>query len=68
MSLSIKEIVLKYLKENNFDGLFHSDMDCACDIEDLIPCDEPSVACTAGIKVPCDCEEKHDYHIIRRES
>ena len=54
---------MEYLKANGFDGLFN-DNDCACSINDLMPCDEPGLDCQPGFKFPCpeDCGE-HDYHI-----
>lgn len=59
------EIITDWLREHGYDGLFSDYLECACTIEDLIPCgmisqDNP---CYAGYRVPCDCGEGHDYHI-----
>ena len=44
-ALNVKEIVKKYLKENNYPGLHDGD-ECYCELENLLACDE----------APCDCE------------
>ena len=57
------DIVIKYLKENGFDGLVDEYGDCGCDLSDLMPCDGESFSeCHVGYKVQCDCGD-HDYHI-----
>ena len=43
--MNIKEIVTEYLKSHGFDGLYHDD--CGCDLQDLMPCDEPNLNCRA---------------------
>jgi len=66
--MEILEIVREYLKENGYDGLYQPG-ECACLIEDLMPCGQPTSDCEAGYKVPCeggdDCplEGNCDYHI-----
>jgi len=50
--MTIKEIVKEYLEKNRYDGLYCDE--CACEIDDLMPCEEPEIAnCEAGYKVPC---------------
>lgn len=44
------EIIIKYLKDNNYDGL-HDAGRCACTIDDLMPCDEFILSCEPGYKV-----------------
>ena len=39
MPLNIKDIVKKYLLEYGYDGLCNTDIDCGCQLSDLIPCD-----------------------------
>ena len=47
MNPTIREIVLKYLKENGYDGLCNND--CGCGLNDLMPCDGKSIGeCRAG--------------------
>ena len=48
--MNVKEILIKYLKNHGYDGLFSEYGDCGCDIEDLIPCDEACHNCEAGYK------------------
>jgi hypothetical protein len=67
MSDDVLAIVLDYLTTNRakFDGLVCVGQ-CACLIDDLAPCDEIQLDCTAGYKEPCDndCHEDHgDWHI-----
>jgi hypothetical protein len=63
--VTVNEIIMQYLKSNGYDGLFSED-NCACSLEDLIPCCNSDwvLSCQAGYKHPCpsDCGE-HDYHI-----
>ena len=48
---TVKEIVEDYLKTNGFDGLFHDRWDtCACDLNDLMACEEGWDYCIAGYK------------------
>ena len=48
--MNLKEIVKEYLEKNEYDGLFNGDVECACSLDDLMPCDEPHQAnCRAGI-------------------
>jgi len=61
--MTVKEIVTKYLKENGYDGLCHAECECACELGELMPCDEPCEECEPGYKVPCDCGD-HDFHIV----
>lgn len=63
MSIEVKEIVIKYLKDHKFDGLFSSGCECACELEDLFPCCEYGlISCKPGYKMPCDCGD-HNFHI-----
>ena len=54
--MNCKEIITKYLKENNFDGLFNRECNCGCPIDDLMPMDDCWSDCEPGHKVPCDPE------------
>jgi hypothetical protein len=58
--MTIKDIVEKYLKENNCDGLFNDDAECGCDIDDLSPCTQCDLECKAGFKTPCPGPDKCD--------
>ena len=63
-SNTVIEIVRAFLVAHNFDGLFNSGGDCACDLNDLSPCQEMTESCEAGYKTECDCGD-HDWHISR---
>lgn len=52
--MNVKEIIIKYLKKNGYEGLFCEC--CSCTIDDLIPCDLSIEDCKAGHKIPCDPE------------
>lgn len=64
--MTIHEIVTEYLKARGYDGLYRPDQ-CACVLDDLMPCGEPSPDCEVGYKVPChgDCEfgDHCDWHV-----
>jgi len=63
--MNVKDIVLKYLKDNNYDGLFNSFGECGCTVEDLSPCDALNEVCEPGYKEKYDCKEDyHNYHIV----
>jgi hypothetical protein len=51
--MNIENIVEKYLKENDLDGLVLFDR-CACKIVDLMPCGEPNIICVGGKIKPCN--------------
>ncbi len=47
--VTVKEMVRKYLKENDFDGLFHEEFGCACILECLMhECGDMFGECVAG--------------------
>lgn len=59
----VAEIVCAYLHARGFDGLYEVGGDCACDIDDLFPCQVEGVErCRPGYRAPCDCGD-HDWHI-----
>ena len=60
--MDVLDIVLKYLEDNGYDGLFNADLECGCERTDLAPCSSIDEHCGAGYKFPCDCGD-HDYHI-----
>ena len=61
--ITIREIVTKFLVDNNYDGLFNDD--CACENSNLFPCSQVDMSCEAGVRVACDCGD-HDFHIARK--
>jgi hypothetical protein len=38
MMITVKEIVKKYLEDNNYDGLFN-EYDCACNLKNIMHCE-----------------------------
>ncbi len=50
--MTLKQIVKKYLEENNFAGLCSGE--CGCSKDDLFPCGEPGNDCKAALFKPCD--------------
>ena len=66
--MNFKEIVKKYLEENGFEGIYCDDGDCACSLDDLMPCEGVHPTCSPGYKVPCNPETctvggQCDWHI-----
>lgn len=47
---TVFDMIEKYLKNNEMDGLYNNDYECACDINDLAPCYEIKLNCVAGYK------------------
>lgn len=65
--MNTKEIVVAHLKANGLDGLVAECRECACLVDDLMPCDDPGQGCEAGHKVDgCsdDCGQGCDWHIV----
>lgn len=70
--MNIEEIVKAWLEANGYDGLANDE--CGCDLDDLMPCDEPyATHCVAGHKVPCNCPDgdcewiycwQHGWHMV----
>ena len=55
--MNCKEIIIDYLKKNNFDGLICTEVSCGCPIEDLAPCEENMFDCIPAYKIENpDCE------------
>lgn len=66
---SVKEIIISYMKENNFTSLCNPEIPCGCTIEDLAPCDNINLTdCLLGYTKKCEpsnceaeeCENKTD--------
>ena len=63
---TVKEIVLEYLREKGFDGLFSDE--CGCRNQDLGPCGEMSQDCTAGyIRLVANNPEGYDFYIQKEK-
>jgi len=61
--MNLREIAIAWLKEHGFEGLGREG--CGCEVDDLMPCDEPGPDCQPGVKVPCpgpdECDECAAY-------
>lgn len=62
--IEVRDIVADWLQKKGFDGLYDPGC-CACEIGDLMPCDNPNHGCVAGYKVmkkdSDECEA--DWHM-----
>lgn len=55
---SVKDALSEWLRANGYDGLFNEG-NCACSVDDLMPCYSPSSTCKAGYMVSCcECDEQ----------
>lgn len=65
--MTVKEIIVKYLKENGYDGLCNEDY-CGCELKDLMPCNELPSSCESGYKIKCNCKGELEvpcpWHIV----
>jgi len=61
--MNVQEIVREYLKKNEFDGLYNS-WECACGIDDLMPCDEVMPDCMPGYKQVMTESESSEFDFI----
>ena len=64
--MTVKEIIVKYLKGRRFDGLCNHDEGCGCIIADLLPSPECHVLrCHPGYRADTpDDPEGWDYRIV----
>ena len=54
---TIREIAKQWLTQNGYEGLAGDD--CGCEVDDLMPCDEPHIYnCVPGHKVEGCCEDE----------
>ena len=63
--MTVKDIVIKYLKDNGFDGLCYED--CGCDIDDLAPCWNNYEDCQPAYKHVCMPELRKDLIYLKGE-
>lgn len=55
--MTVKEIIVKYLKDNGCDGLCYED--CGCEIDDLFPCERVNGSCDGEEYINGGCEPGH---------
>ena len=53
--MNVRKIVMKYLKDNGYDGLVDEHCECGCLLSNLMPCDYGTMFdCQPGYKGPGD--------------
>lgn len=57
--MNCKEIIVKYLRDNGYDGLCSDE--CGCGLDDLITCGEDPSECIPGYKVPTPPEYVKEF-------
>jgi len=61
--VDVADIILSYLKENGYDGLYTTD-ECACSLDDFMPCGgEDVVKCMPGYKCTPEVSAEYDFYI-----
>lgn len=50
-TMEVQDIVIKHLKDNDFDGLYNDTSECGCGLDDLAPCGESTMDCKPAIEV-----------------
>ena len=59
--MTVREIVIDWLKAHGCDGLCHCDSECGCRLDDFTPCFEPGFDCVAGVKGSGPSEYEGEY-------
>ena len=52
-AIQFRDMIKEWLDDNEYDGLYCPDGECACLADNLMPCGETIGSCVAGYKVPC---------------
>lgn len=61
--MNLFDILKKWLKENDYDGLCLPEEECGCSLDDFMPCGEPSPRCEAGHRIDAPKDSGFDYFI-----
>jgi len=61
--MTVKDIIIEYLKNNGYDGLYNRWGQCACLIDDLVPCCGGIDECEPGYVHKSDCICKNCRHL-----
>lgn len=56
MDCTLRTLAAAWLKCHDYGGLLNAG-ECACKLDDLMPCDEPSTECAPGYLAPCTKED-----------
>jgi len=60
--MEVTDIVIKYIEENGFDGLYNSDLECGCGKDEYFSCGDLKMECAAVYRhespetCPPDCD------------
>ena len=60
--MRLKEIIQEYLTKHGYDGLYNAECECACENDDLFPCDGNISNCYPGYYIPKDDPEYDSYY------
>jgi hypothetical protein len=66
--MNVVGMIEKYLKDNGYDGLYNSELECACLSGDLIPCNSDPGGCKPGYRTDCDCSNGCSFHVSALEA
>lgn len=55
--MNVRKILEQHLDRHGFDGLWNSNIECGCLLDDLCPCDNIDLDCEPGYKIPSDNPE-----------
>lgn len=65
----LADIIIGWLREHGYEGLYNVDGSCGCKLGDLMPCDQPDrTGCRPGFLLPCrpeTCEQggECEFHV-----
>lgn len=70
----LKDFIAQSLRKDGYDGLYNAGIECACLLDDLMPCGEPGIdECCAGYRCECTDEScagygrKGHFHVCARK-
>ena len=58
--MTVVEIVMEYLKEHKYDGLYDAECGCVCTLDDIAPCGNIGLFCEPAYKAYCGICRKRD--------
>jgi len=70
--MNLRDMAKRWLVVRGYEGLYHPSGECACRLEDLMPCGEPSPDCSPGYLAPCPGSESEicggdcGFHIVQK--
>lgn len=60
----VLDIIINYLKENGYDGLYHNG-ECGCELGDICPCEEIQLDCRPGYRVDSPVDHEYNWYICK---